>query len=720
MSDPSLSFFEELKRRNVFRVGLAYVVTAWILAQVADLALDNFGAPQWVMKATLLLLLIGFPIALIFAWAFEKTPEGLKLEKNVDRSQSITSVTGKKMDRGISIALGIAVVILLADKFMISAPEDDAAGDRQQQAAVEPAATKKSVTADPAATATDDLSAAQAGTMSDKSIAVLPFVNMSSDPEQDYFANGVQEDILTYLSRVAELRVTSRTSVLKYAGDKQEDVRAIAAELGVNFILEGSVRKAGNRVRVTAQLIDARDDEHVWAENYDRDMDDVFAIQTEVAQAIVKALQASLSPVEAAQIESRPTTSVVAYEMYLRAREIMNGSEYSIERYREAEPLTRAAIKEDPEFALAHLQLAEIYGQYYWLGEKSPQRRESIRLEIDEAGRIVPDLPEVQLALGEYYYRVIGDFERALEAFDKVEAQLPNNADVQFKRGSCLRRLGRWDESIDAYRAAWALDPFNKDAAISLQVTLDYARRWQESLAVAEQRMDKGNPDPVVEFNWAMTRLRYLGDLKAAREVLARVPAINDSSYFNLRMNVLVFKREFEAVLGLLNSDPLFIAAGDLPGNAGLLDLRRAWVLLQMGDPEQAQQHLEAALSAIEIEERVYSDEDGERYAAKALIYAYLGQREAAVVSMSRALELLPESKDRMKGVNVRWNNALMLTTLGDKQQALDELAYQLEVPYGLTEWDLYLDPTWDSLRDEPRFQTMVANVSKQAKDAGQ
>ena len=716
MSDQSLSFFEELKRRNVFRVGLAYTVTAWLIAQAADLALDNFGAPDWVMKSLLFILLIGFPLALIFAWAFEKTPEGLKLEKNVDRSQSITSVTGKKMDRGIIIALAIAVVFLLVDKFIIQGPGDIASAD--QQLAVDRSGSLATDTSSirPSSPAETGL----AVETSDKSIAVLPFVNMSSDPEQDYFANGVQEDILTYLSRVAELRVTSRTSVLKYAGDKQEDVRAIAAELGVNFILEGSVRKSGNRVRVTAQLIDARDDEHVWAENYDRDMDDVFAIQTEVAQAIVKALRASLSPVEAAQIESRPTISVVAYEMYLRARQIMNGSEYSIERYREAEPLTRAAIEEDPQFALAHLQLAEIYGQYYWMGEKSPQRRESIRLEIDEAGRIAPQLPEVQLALGEYYYRVMGDFPRALEVFDKLVLQLPNNADLQFKRGNCLRRLGRWDESIDAYRAAWTLDPLNKDAAISLQVTLDYARRWKESLAVAEQRMDKGNADPAVEFQWAMTRLRYLGDLKSAREVLARVPPINDSIYFTLRTTVLAHQREFEAYLRLFESDPLFIAAAKEPGAAGFPDLLAGQGLLQLGDKEQARERFQSALRAMETEQRRYSDEDGERIAYKALVYAYLGQREAAVASMSRALELLPESKDRMKGVTVRWTNASMLTVLGDKQKALDELEYQLQVSNGLTEWELYLDPTWDPLRDEPRFQAMVANVVEQAKESGQ
>lgn len=604
---------------------------------------------------------------------------------------------------------------------MFQEPRESIGADSQQQAA-SPATGSESSEKSASVSITGDRAAgAPAGATSDKSIAVLPFVNMSSDPEQDYFANGMQEDILTYLSRVAELRVTSRTSVLKYAGSKQEDVRAIAAELGVNYILEGSVRKSGNRVRVTAQLIDARDDEHVWADNFDRDMDDVFAIQTEVAQAIVTALQASLSPVEAARISARPTTSVVAYEMYLRARDIMNRSDYSLEKFQEAEPLTKAAIQEDPEFALAHLQLAEIYGQYYWLGEQSPQRRESIRLEMDEAARIAPQLPEVKLALGEYYYRVMRDFPRALKAFDDVETQLPNDADVQMKRGHTLRRLGRWDDSIEAYRAAWALDPSSKDAVSSLQETLDYARRWEESLVVAEQQMDKGHADPGIEFRWALTRLRYLGDLKSAREVLARVPGIASSAYYGLRIGASWFHRDYQAVLDTFDSNPLFIAASNRPELEGFVEAQRGVVWQKLGDPKRARLHFEAALRAFEAYERLYPEASGQSRAGyDAVVHAHLGQREAAMSAMSAALELMPESKDYMVGVDVRFNKALMLTILGDKQQALDELAHQLQVPNGLTEWEVYLDPSFDSLRDEPRFQAMVANVSKQAKEAGQ
>ncbi len=269
------SFFQELKRRNVFRVGLAYVVTAWLIAQAADLALDAFAAPEWVMKATLLMLLLGFPIALIFAWAFEKTPEGLKLEKNVDRSQSITSVTGKKMDRGIIIALGIAVVFLLVDKFYLQTPMSDES------------AVGLSSQIDAAGTGSIE-QAARA-----KSVAVLPFANMSSDPEQEYFSDGLADTVLDALAQVSDLKVAARTSSFAFRG-KHQDIREIGRLLGVSTVLEGSVQKAGNRLRVITQLIDVNDGAHLWSQTFDRTDEDIFAIQDEISAAVVKALKVSL------------------------------------------------------------------------------------------------------------------------------------------------------------------------------------------------------------------------------------------------------------------------------------------------------------------------------------------------------------------------------------------------------------------------------------------
>ena len=296
-----MSLFDELTRRNVFRVGIAYAVSAWILLQVADLVLENISAPAWVMQVFMLAIAIGFPLALLFAWAFEMTPEGIKLEKNVDRSQSITHITGQKMNRGITIALAIAVVLLLVDKFT---PDEVGPGSVSPEAVQ---TTESSVERElnPALAAEDE-----------KSIAVLPFVNMSSDPEQDYFADGISEEILNTLAKVSELKVAGRTSSFAFKG-KNEDLLEIGKILRVNHILEGSVRKSGNRVRITAQLIKVNDGFHMWSETWDRELNDIFVIQDEISAAILEQLKTQLLGQQLATVK----TDTRAYELYLLAKQ---------------------------------------------------------------------------------------------------------------------------------------------------------------------------------------------------------------------------------------------------------------------------------------------------------------------------------------------------------------------------------------------------------------
>src|SRR5210317_214156 len=272
-----VSFFEELKRRNVFKVGIAYAISAWILLQIVDLVLENITAPEWVMQVFMLAVAIGFPLALLFAWAFEMTPEGIKLEKDVDRSRSITEQTGQKMNRGIIIALAIAVVLLLIDRFRPEAVEE--APD--PAIAVTTQAVDSFLTEEPVPE-TDE-----------KSIAVLPFVDMSPDGDQAYFADGISEEILNVLVKTHSLKVAGRTSSLQFRG-RDEDLRVIGDQLGVEHILEGSIRKANNRVRITAQLVKADDGFHLWSETYDRELNDIFAIQDEIARAITDALAIEL------------------------------------------------------------------------------------------------------------------------------------------------------------------------------------------------------------------------------------------------------------------------------------------------------------------------------------------------------------------------------------------------------------------------------------------
>ena len=333
-----MSLFEELKRRNVFRVGIAYAISAWVLMQVVDLVLENITAPGWIMQIFMLALAIGFPIALIFAWAFEMTPEGIKKEKDVDRSSSIASKTGRKLDRSIIVVLVLAVVFLLYKQINQTSLIAPRAGVNQSALATE----------------ASNASEAESGPVT---IAVLPFVNMSSDPEQEYFSDGITEEILNRLAKIRELQVAARTSAFSFKGQNQ-DIRQIGEMLGVGTILEGSVRRDGEQVRITAQLIRTSDGFHLWSESYDRKLENIFAIQDDIAGKIAASLQVSLGISADQTNASAKTVDPRVYDLYLQARALhRNRGEGLIE----ALNLFQKAIDIDPAFAPAWAGLAHSY-----------------------------------------------------------------------------------------------------------------------------------------------------------------------------------------------------------------------------------------------------------------------------------------------------------------------------------------------------------------------
>ena len=342
-----MSFFEELKRRNVFRVSIAYAVASWVLLQVVDLVLDNTTAPDWVMHVFMLFVGIGFVAAIIISWAYELTPEGIKREADVDRSKSMTGETGHKLDRIIIVFLAVAVVFLVADRF-IRPPAEGTEPVAQQEAAV------------PALPA--------------KSIAVLPFADLSQAGDQEWFADGLAEEILNALTKTPDLQVSSRTSTFRYKGSTL-DIPEIAAELGVMYILEGSVRSAGNRIRVTAQLIRAEDGFHVWSENYDRDVADMISIQEDLAINIAKALKTTMDPEALAAMTRAGTRSVAAYEGYLRGLNFIARSVAVAEEgrhYLKAYDYFEKARELDQDFAAAHFQSAD-----FWRVQIAPSRTDS-------------------------------------------------------------------------------------------------------------------------------------------------------------------------------------------------------------------------------------------------------------------------------------------------------------------------------------------------------
>ena len=440
-----MSLFEELKRRNVFRVGIAYAVSAWVLLQIVDLVLENIAAPEWIMQVFMLALGIGFPVAIIFAWAFEMTPEGVKLEKHVDRSQSITRETGQKMNRGIIIALVIAVAFLLIDRFR------------------QPVETTPQITA----TAAEEVEPlATADEESEKSIAVLPFVNMSSDQEQDYFADGISEEILNALAKVNELKVAGRTSSFAFKG-KNEDLNAIGKVLRVNHILEGSVRKSGTRVRITAQLIKVDDGYHMWSETYDREITDIFAIQDEISAAILAQLKTQLLGGQQLLTTQADTQ---AYDLYLLAKQrIYDRTEASLKM---AVKLLEEAITLDTAYAPAFAQLgiANMFLSDHNYGTVPHlQASEIAKGYLEKALELAPQNAEALAGMGLYFMLGGLDHEKAIGLLRQALAINPNLVNASAWLANELNQIGKLRESLQIREQTFQRDPLHRATFGNLQ-----------------------------------------------------------------------------------------------------------------------------------------------------------------------------------------------------------------------------------------------------------
>jgi len=449
-----LSIFKELQRRNVFRVALGYVVSSWLLAQVADLVLDNIGAPAWVMQTIMLVLALGFPVVVFFSWAYEVTPDGIKRESEVDRAQSITHITARKLDRAIIAVLILAVAYFVFDKFFLSPAQEVSQNQTPAQTVTKTASGAQEPLAD-----------------ANPSIAVLPFVNMSDD--KDYFADGLSEELLNMLANIPGLKVAGRTSSFMFKG-RNEDLREIGQALGVANILEGSVRRSGERLRITAQLVKADDGFHIWSETYDRRMADVFDIQDDVAQAISKALKVHLLPPE-----DRPTDNTGAYALYLEATAMMQGADWS-----RVLQVLDAALALDPKYARAW----ELKAAYYWFqGNGTIDNSEAQRLtfaaasqalaldpglvaarayaassdavyslpqEYDALSELVRLQPNNLIGIGTLRWDMVymGYFARALELADQALAVDPLSPIFPGDRGDALMALGRREEALVAWQ----------------------------------------------------------------------------------------------------------------------------------------------------------------------------------------------------------------------------------------------------------------------------
>jgi len=547
---------------------------------------------------------------------------------------------------------------------------------------------------------------------SEKSIAVLPFENLNKDEENAFFAGGVQDEILSDLAKVADLKVTSRTSTMRYKSSPERNLREIAKTLGVSYVVEGSIQRAGERVRVSAQLIDARNDVHLWAEHYDRDIADVFAIQSEIAQKIANKLQAKLSTGEESAITEQPTTDLVAYALYTRAKELdrldnWDGGENSLNQEVE---LLEKATQRDPNFALAYCALSKTEIDLVSAASATEDREhlELARRAAEAALRLRPDLGEAHLALARYYFYAgvqTSNYDRAREELAIVLRKLPNNAEALAIDGRIGRHQNRWDASLANLQKANELDPRNGEVAFDLTKIYFEMRRYHE----LEQLITK---DATSGELWskmflACTKLAQ-GDPAAAQSILEQIPLdfSPDTWMWNSRFTAPLYLRDYDAADRSIAVTPAKWAYRAFDGPS-------SWA---QGQVARARGDRQKALAAFADARMKMQPELGDKpevtrvLSTVAIVDAGLGQKEDAIREARRAVELLPIAKDSLNGPALVANLAVVYAWTGEGARALEQLEIVATLPgLGPTYGDLRFNPCWDDLRGDKRFDKILA-----------
>jgi TolB-like protein/Tfp pilus assembly protein PilF len=676
------NFFAELRRRNVDKVAIAYAVAGWLVIQIATQVFPFLEIPIWVVRLVIALVVLGFPIAAISAWVFEVTPQGIK------RTEEADALPGRERRRQhawiyvVLICAGVSAALFCLGRYT--------------------AGTKTEIP--------DDIP--------NKSIAVLPFENVSEDKAFVFFADGVQDEILTDLAKIADLKVISRTSVMQFKNKTALNVAEIAQALRVSHILEGSVQRSGNRVRVSAQLIDARTDTHIWAEKYERDLADVFAIQSEIAQAIANHLQAKLSPKEKSAITERPTSDVAAYDLYLRAKELIYEGVVNPSRQREnlleAVQLLDQAVARDPAFLLAHCQLAGVHDSIYFFNyDHTASRVKLAEASIANAVRLQPDAGQTHLAQAIHFYWGYLDYDKVREELTKAQQSLPNDAQVFKFLGLVDRRQGRWNEAVRNLERVVELDPRNVDGIGNLAQAYFDLRRYNESIAMFDRiaQLEPGNP--AVRTYRASIELLARADVAPLRAVINTIEAEGPASAAD------VATLSFELALDERDPAAAARALANLP-REGLTDTSsfpfpHAWfegLLAELrADAPVAQSAFTVARS--ETEKIVREQPENEKaLSVLALIDAHLGQKDKAIQEGRGACDILPITKDAVDGLTLISNLAKIYAITGEKDLALQQLEVATKLPGGNTYGELRLAPEWDSLRGDPRFEKIVASLA--------
>jgi TolB-like protein len=677
------TFFEELKSRRVYRVALGYVVAGSAVVQVAGTVLPIFHVPDWVQQVFVALIAFGFPLALVLAWCFEL--EGGTIKRTCGDSRAVAST------RQVWI---LGCVGLLVSAFALTG-----------YWFWHPWKTRP------------ELAVPRGSTAPEKSIAVLPFENLSDDKQNAYFADGVQDEILTNLARVADLKVISRTSVMQYKSGVARNLHEIAQQLGVAHVVEGSVQRSGNRVHVNAQLIDAHINRQLWGQTYDRHLADVFAIQSEIAKAIADQLQAKLSPSEKAAIERPPTGDIIAFDLYTRGKNLLLTTSFSSSagaNLLKAADLLNQAIARDPLFVQAYCQLAWTHDLLYLFGlDHTPARLALADAAVQAAFRLRPDAGEVHLARAQDLYRGYLDYNGALAELEIARQTLPNDSRIFELKGYIARRQGNWEEAIRNLERAADLDPRNVDTLQQIALSYEALRRHPEEKLVLDRALAIEPDNAETRVARAFVEVNWQADTRSLHQTIDSIRATNPAAMPSIAgdwLNCALAERDPVAAKNAL------IASGENPPlhdeavhfNRPLME----GVIARMTkDAGKARVAFTAARA--EQEKTVQAQPDyGPVLCMLGLIDAGLGHKKEAIREGRHAVELLPVEKDAINGPLMHEYFAMIAAWTGDKDLACEQLAIAIRYPSSLSYGRLKLLPFWDSLRGDPRFESIVVSLA--------
>jgi TolB-like protein/tetratricopeptide (TPR) repeat protein len=675
-------FFAELQRRHVYRVAVAYAVVSWLLIQIATQLFPVFEIPTWAARLVIVGLALGFPIALVLAWAYEITPTGIRPTEDGDSGKQTTGQTGRTLNFVI-IGVLLAVIAVMAFRYFPTTG---------------PAAPK----------------------IPEKSIAVLPFENRSEEKANAYFTESIQDEILTRLSKIAGLKVISRTSTQLYKS-APETVSDIAAELGVTHILEGSVQKSGNSVRVNVRLIKAANDSNLWADTFDRNLTDIFSVESEVAKTIADQLRVKLSGREETIIAAKPTENPEAYDAYLRGLAYTLKSTPTSENALGAQKYFRQAVNVDSKFALAWALLSIVDARNYLTQSLQPTAglREEARNAAETALALEPNLGEALLAKGFYHYACLKDYDTALRFFEDARQFLPNSSRIPESIAYVERRRGQWERSEFHLIEAERLDPRNVSLLSGYATNYICLRRFPEALRKLNQVLDivPGDVDTLA----AKAKIAQAqGDLARASALLAPLrPAANDSGALEIQVYQAILDRRPQEMISRLKGILVTPPDPTLGFVIGELRFWLGWAEEVAGDQVAAQASWRQARTELEA----FLVEQPDNYSLLgdlALTNMGLGDKAAAFSFAGRAIAANPIEKDAVRGpvpVEIR---ARIAARMGDPDRAITDLQKLVSIPYDgamavgppLTPALLRSDPMFDPLRNDPRFQKLVASAS--------